>query len=121
MSAPAVPVNRPLVGAVALGCIGLSLFLWWLEPEDGTSLLQSAFLRVGLLLIVAFLALPTSANDQAWARITIWKLFAILGGMLIVVQTKIPLRFILPALAVAALTILILRPRPKTRPGQSRF
>lgn len=73
-------------------------------------------MRVGVLLSAIWIALPSRENDPAWANVSIWNLLGGLLALLLVAKLKIPLKLILPLAVVATVAILLLRPRPKTRP-----
>jgi hypothetical protein len=117
MAAPAtVPVNRGLLGVLALICLITSVGLALAHLGDQADKWQGAFMRVGVLLSAIWIALPSRENDPAWANISIWNLLGGLLALLLVAKLKIPLKLILPLAVVATIAILLLRPRPKTRP-----
>jgi hypothetical protein len=116
MPAPQVPVNRALVGLIALGCGVIGGGWWALEGGSSAPAMPAAFLRVGVVMAAFWLALPTRHREAAWARVNLWNLLAGLLGLVLIARTKFPLKFLIPGLILLAITILVLRPRPKTRP-----
>lgn len=117
MAAPTtVPVNRGLLGLLALACLLISVALAIAQLGDQADKWQGAFMRVGVLLTAIWIALPSRENDPAWANVSIWNLLGGLLSLLLVAKLKIPLKLILPVAIVACAAILLLRPRPKTRP-----
>lgn len=116
MAAPTVPVNRGLLGLLALTCLLSAGGLAIAQLGNQADLWQGAFLRVGVLLSAIWIALPSRENDPAWANVSIWHVGGTLVSLLLVARSKIPLKLIVPAAVIACVAILILRPRPKTRP-----
>jgi hypothetical protein len=116
MTAPEVPVNRALVGILALGCVAIGGIWWIFEGSGNVGVWPGSFLRVGLIMGAFWLALPTRTREAAWARISLWNLIGGLLALLLVVRAKLPLRLLLPGVLVLAAAIYVLRPRPKTRP-----
>jgi hypothetical protein len=116
MSAPQVPVNRSLVGLIALGCAGIGGLWWLLEGGDGPRLWPAAFLRVSVVMAAVWLAMPSRHREAAWARVNLWNLLGVLLAIIVVARTRLPLKFLIPGLILLAAAIMILRPRPKTRP-----
>jgi hypothetical protein len=116
MSAPQVPLNRSMVGWIALGC-GVIGGVWWIiEGPSGPRLWPAAFLRVGVVMAAFWLAMPSRTREAAWARVNLWSLLGGLLAIIMVARTKFPLKFLIPGLILLSVAILILRPRPKRRP-----
>ncbi|HTN02872.1 hypothetical protein [Planctellipticum variicoloris] len=117
MAAPAtVPVNRGLLGVLALTCLATAIGLAIARLGGQADLWQGAFMRVGVLLSAIWIALPSRENDPAWANVSIWNLLGGLLALVLVARLRIPLKLILPLAIVATAAILMLRPRAKTRP-----
>lgn len=116
MSAPQVPVNRSLVGVITLSCAAIG-GLWWLwEGGASATAMPAAFLRVSVVMAAIWLAMPTRNREAAWARVNLWNLLGMLLALIVVARTRVPLKFLIPGLMLLAVAIMILRPRPKTRP-----
>ncbi|MDZ4689167.1 MAG: hypothetical protein SH850_29170 [Planctomycetaceae bacterium] len=116
MAAPQVPLNRALVGCIALGCL-VAGGLWWAwERGEAPGLWPGAFLRVGLVMGAFWLAMPTHTREAAWARVSIWNLIGGIAALVVIARTKFPIKILIPGLMILAVTILVLRPRPKARP-----
>jgi hypothetical protein len=117
MAAPAtVPVNRGLLGVLAVACLLISVGLAIAQLGDQADKWQGAFMRVGVLLSAIWIALPSRENDPAWANVSIWNLLGGVLALVLVARLRIPLKLILPLAVVATGAILLLRPRSKIRP-----
>ncbi len=116
MASTEVPVNRALVGILAITCGVLGFITWGLSDPDGGNLWPGAFLRVGTVLGAMWLALPTRSREAAWARVPIWQVLGVVIALLVVVRTRVPLKLLIPAGLAFGFALLVLRPRPKTRP-----
>ena len=115
---PQIPINRTLVGILALlcGAIGGLIALTGVDPS---TMWQGAFLRVGVVLAAFWLALPSRKREAAWARIPLWNFVGVL--LVIVAATRVPMRVLLPGLVVFGIALMLLRPRRRTRPTQRLF
>ena len=117
-----VSLNRPLVGIIALACLGTSAGLWISGSATGeTSAVMgggaaAAFLRVGLLMAALWLALPPKGQEAPWAKVTPGTLIGLLLAIFVVIRMK---WMIIPLLAVFGIVALIVRPRPKYRPPRN--
>ncbi|MBX3442993.1 MAG: hypothetical protein KF774_11365 [Planctomyces sp.] len=101
-------VNRPLVLALAIACtVGgvLSVALGGFENPWAGSLI-----RVGVVLWVVWLALPTSTRPAAWTGISPWATVLVVGILLFAVRR--PIVFFPLAIAVIS-AVLILKPKRK--------
>lgn len=110
-----IPINRPLVGIIALACLGIAGYLYWLAPQDlfaQQDIATGAFMRVGLLMLAFWLALPSKNRDAAWANLPPW-LFVALAVTIVVFATR-PKVAILLVLFFGILGF-VLRPRNKKR------
>lgn len=116
MPAPQVPVNRNLVGLIALGCGVIGGGWWLLEGGRSAPAMPAAFLRVGVVMAAFWLALPSRHREAAWARVNLWNLLGGLLAIVLIARSKFPLKFLIPGLILLTVAILILRPRPKHRP-----
>ncbi len=103
-------MHRPTVGvlAIALLAAGGTMYLGSYE-EGNAGLLQAAFLRVGAMLAMLWLALPELRRMRPWMAIV---LVSALVGIVFV------RRLILPLLLLGVL-VAILRPRPPTYKRQA--
>ena len=111
-----VAVSRPLVGALALGCLLIATAIWALGSMDSKSeMWMSAFARVGLLMSAFWLALPTRNREAAWANMSPWTLVGALLAILVVAYRP---RVLWPLAVVLGTIGYFLRPRPKKRPAR---
>jgi hypothetical protein len=119
MSNGNVRLNGPLVGAIALGCMGISAGLWisGFNAEESsvttTSAAGAAFFRVGLLMGALWLALPPKGQEAAWATVTPGTFV----GLILAIYAVVRLRWMaIPLIVGFGLFALFLRPRMKYRP-----
>lgn len=119
MSNGKVTLNRPLVGAIALTCVGISLGFWISgNSSDDSSFATgdvagAAFFRVGLLMAALWLALPPKGQEAPWATVTPGTFVGLLLAIYAVVRLK---WMAIPLIAGAAFIAVILRPRSRYRP-----
>ncbi len=118
MTSTDVPVNRAMVGVLALVCVGLGAILWLLTGDDTANMWPGAFIRVGAVMGALWLALPTRDREAAWARVSIWNVLGTLLALIVIVRARLPFKLLIPAAVVFAVAILVLRPRQKERPGR---
>jgi hypothetical protein len=91
------------VGLLALTLLGLAaLFSLWYPQADGASTWTAAFVRIGLVLAAAWLALPELRQVSVW--------FVAVTGTLLLVLARWP-RYFLLALVIAAVAMFF---RPRT-------
>jgi hypothetical protein len=121
LSSPQVPVNRQLVGVLALVCVGIAGVFLVTGAEGPSELWQGAFFRVGIVLAAFWLALPSRTREAAWARISLWNLVGVLAVILLVARARVPLKLLVPGALVFALALTLLRPRRKSRPAHRLF
>lgn len=119
MSDGNITLNRPLVGVIALGCLGLSAGLWLSSSDNPESSMVmgggagAAFFRVGLLMAALWIALPPKGQEAAWATVTPGTFV----GLLLAVYAVVRFRWMaIPFIAALGLLALILKPRTKHRP-----
>lgn len=101
------PVNRPLVGILALVCCGVGAALWFGWPDQDA--FAAGFLRAGLVLGAVWLALPTRSRPAAWANLSPTALVAVFLALVLVRQFRV----LIPLLIVVCVAAIVLRPRPK--------
>jgi hypothetical protein len=111
-----VPVNRPLVGCLALGCLGLGMLVGVSGIEGTTNLWQGALTRVGVILGALWLCLPTRHREAAWARVPIGTVVVFLVGLLIIVRARVPIVWLAIASVGLAVSVLVLTPWNRQRP-----
>jgi len=112
-----VPVNRTMVGVIALGCLVTSLGLLVFRPEDG--LLRGSFTKVGLLVGAFWLALPTKNRSAAWAGISPQTL----GSIALAVAAfflKVPAPMIFVVWVVWWVIQFVLKPLPNGADGSKK-
>lgn len=96
--------------------------IWWsLTVGDQMPIWPGVFVRVGMFLGALWLALPTKNRPAAWAKVSPWTFAGIFVVILMFARNpKIAiswLRVLVPLLAVVSILTMILRPKPKNRPG----
>ncbi len=116
MNGAKVTLNRPLVGMIALGCLGAFGYLMTASlnsPEENLLMWAGAFGRVGLLMGALWLALPSKGEDSAGTDVSITTLIGLILGIAWVAwKPKVAIPFLLVIAALA----FFLRPRGKYRP-----
>lgn len=100
-----VPVNRLLVGLIALACLGAAAVIGLVDTWE--NLWCAAFVRVGLLMGAFWLALPTKHREAAWANLSPYTLLTALLAVFVVARWKSAL----PIVVAVGVLALILRPR----------
>lgn len=114
-----VTLNRPLVGLIALGCLGAAVGLYFsgsYSTENNVVMgtgAGAAFFRVGLLMAALWLALPSKGREAAWANVTPNTLAGLFLALLGIAWRP---RIAIPFLLVLGIVGLILKPRGKYRP-----
>ena len=109
-----VPVNRTLVGVIALACLIGGAFVWLQLPvQEGSqlSMLAAALIRVGLLMVAFWVALPTKNREAAWANVSPSRLAGVMLAVLIVAARP---RFMLVLIPLGILVLIVgtlLKPR----------
>jgi hypothetical protein len=111
MSASPDRINKPLVGILAGVCLVVALGTWILYPEQQA--VYAALLRVGAVMFALWLALPKPGEEVRWAKLSRY----IVGAVILMVLTKKMILVAIPLFAAAGVLELMLRPRPKQRPG----
>jgi hypothetical protein len=99
--------NRPLIGVAALGCLLAAGGVWLLAPDHDAAL--AAFLRVGLVMGALWLALPSTGESVAWAKIAP----ILAGSVVLIVISRKAFLFLLPAVLFLAVVFAIVLPKPK--------
>ena len=104
------PINKPLVGIIGATCLVASAvcFLWF--PEQSAA--QSATLRIGIVMLALFFALPKSGEHVRWERLAP----IIVVSVLIIGLAKKMTLVILPMLVVIGILLTLFRPKSKPRP-----
>ncbi|MBI1345122.1 hypothetical protein GC163_02420 [bacterium] len=115
-----IPVNRTLVGCLAVGCLVIGGLLEWLVANDAAGLWTGAFVRVGVVLAALWLALPSRTREAAWARVPLWKVLGTAVGLLLIIRSRIPFQLLIPAGILFGIIWIVLRPRPPRYPS-ARF
>lgn len=115
MTSTEIPINRTLVGCLAVGCLASGGLLVLFVPNDASQMWSGAFIRVGVVLAALWIALPTRTREAAWARVPLWKVASIGVGLLLIVRSRIPLQLLIPAGIIIGVLWILLRPRTKHR------
>ena len=110
-----VPINRPLVGILALVCLGAGATIFFIYRGDESSQMwQAGFTRVGLVMVALWLALPSRKRNAAWANVSWTTFIGLILALFAVARFKWA---VIPAVLVIAVVGSVLRPREKRRPG----
>lgn len=104
-----VPVNRTLVGILAIVLTSVGVLIGWLDSID--NVWCGSFVRTGVLLGVFWLALPSRRRAAAWANVSPWTFIAVLAMMVVLVRRP---QIFFGIAALLAIATLIIRPRPRT-------
>ncbi|MEZ6066396.1 MAG: hypothetical protein R3B90_11975 [Planctomycetaceae bacterium] len=106
MPQPSLPVNRTLVGvlAVVLTLAGVAVGLY----DSLDNMWCGGLLRTGVLLAALWIALPTRHRPAAWANISPWT--AVGAVILLVIFVRQPRAFII-VVAILVAGAIFVRPR----------
>lgn len=110
MTDQTVPVNRLLVGLIALGCLVGAVTIGLLD--NWQNVWCAAFMRVGLLMAALWLALPSKDREAAWANLSPYTV----GGVLVAVFVVARWKAAIPIVLVIGVIALLLRPRNRRPP-----
>jgi hypothetical protein len=105
-----IPVNRTLVGLIALTCLAGAATIGVVDTWE--NLWCAAFVRVGLLMGAFWVALPSSRREAAWANLSPYTILVALVAVFIVARW----RSALPVVIAVGVLALVLRPRQRRRP-----
>ncbi len=108
MSQQQVPVNRTLVGVLAIVCVVAGAVVGYVDSIE--NVWCGSFIRVGVLLGTLWVALPSRTREAAWANVSPWTLVAALGAALVFVRR--PKIFFAIILLVIVATVII-KPRKR--------
>lgn len=108
------PINKPLVGVIGGVCLCAAAVCYIWFPEQTS--LRSATLRIGVVMIALFLALPKSGEHVRWERLTP----VIVGSVILMALAKKMILVILPMLVIIGILLTIFRPRDKLRPPRAK-
>ncbi len=111
MNQEPLTVNRTMVGVIGVVLLIGAAILVLIRADGTLEIWAGACLKVGLVMIAFWLALPSITRHENLGKASLTSLAAVLAGALIVARTKVPLRVILPVLAVAVVALRVLRPR----------
>lgn len=106
-----IVVSRPLVGILAVICLGAGIVL---QFRQSTSALGGPFLRVGVLLAALWQALPLKRSATPSTKVSPVVLVAVIAGLVFVARRPGAL---IPALFFLAILWLLLRPWKRTGQG----
>ena len=120
-----IPINRPLVGIIALVCLVAAIGLRiGYSGDTNKELWVTAFGRAGLVMSALWIALPSGQRKAAWANVSPMTLLGLgLAIFAIAARPAIILRM-LPVFGVLGAIAYYLRPRPKakdSRPDRSSW
>jgi hypothetical protein len=109
MATQSVPVNRTLVGVLAVVCVVAGVAVGAYDSLE--NVWCGSFIRVGVLLGAFWLALPSRGREAAWANVSPWTLAIALGlGLAFVRRPKIFFGIIL----LVVIAAVIIKPRKRS-------
>ncbi len=111
-----IPINRPLVGVIALVCLAAAIGLRiGYSGDTNKELWVTGFGRAGLVMAALWIALPSGQRKAAWANVSPMTLLGLgLAIFAIAARPAIILRM-LPIFGVLGAIAYYLRPRPKAK------
>lgn len=104
-------MKKSAAGILALVCLAAAGGIWLTGQYDQ---IWPAFFRVGLVLLALWLALPEHGQQLLWSKIAP----VIAVGVAAVAISRKAVLYLLPALIVAGIVLVFLRPKPKRRPPE---
>lgn len=106
-----VPINRSLVGVLALICLTAWIGIWSIWPDsEEWKMWQAGFMRVGLVMSAFWLALPGRNRPAAWTNVSPG---IFVGLILAVAGIAVRPRLVIPLLVVVSVIGFFLRPRER--------
>jgi hypothetical protein len=108
MSEQKVPVNRTLVGILAIVCLLAGVIVGTVDSLE--NVWCGSFVRVGLLLGAFWIALPARGRGAAWANVSPWWLAGVLGAALLFVRRP---KIFFAIIAVVVLAAVVIKPRTR--------
>ncbi|NQV28444.1 MAG: hypothetical protein HQ518_29170 [Rhodopirellula sp.] len=114
-----IEVNRPLVAVIAFSCFVVAAVLW--QMPDANDMWVAGFMRAGLMTGAIWLALPTKKRAAAWANVSPWTLFGVVGGVIAAAARPKVLLAMIPILISLAIVGKLLKGRSPDRPGRDSW
>lgn len=111
MAATRVPVNRTLVGVLALGCVAAGVAVGAFDSLE--NVWCASFIRTGVLLGAFWLALPSRGREAAWANVSPWSLAIALGLALMFVRRP---KIFFVIVGVVILAAVVIKPKRRDPP-----
>ena len=109
-----ITINRALVGILAsLMLVGAGV-LWIFAGSQ--NMWTGACLKVGLVMGALWLALPTISRRGNLGQASLGAIVGFMAMILILTGKRVDFRIVLPMLIGAGITIMVLRPKSKSRP-----
>jgi hypothetical protein len=108
------PVNKLLVGIIGVVCLIASAVFYFYFPDQTSA--RSACLRIGVVMVALFFALPKPGEHVRWERLV--PIF--LGSVVLIVLSKRMILVALPLIIVVGILLAFLRPRSKPRPPRAK-
>lgn len=119
MTTQQYPVNRVLVGGIALACLAAAAGLWvFAPPTANINMWKFGFARIGIVMCAFWLALPSRNRQAAWANLSGGGLAV--AALFLLVLTRVPLRVVLPLAIVTVIVSIVIRPKQRPSPGHTR-
>ena len=100
-----------MVGAIGLGLLLTSAALAVSGAEGTMELWAGACLKVGVVMLAFWLALPSLTRHDALGTTSVTTLMGVLVAALLVVRTRVPLYLVLPVVGAVVVVLRVLRPR----------
>ena len=102
-----------MVGAIGLVLLAVATALTLMGAEGIQDIWAGACLKVGLVMVAFWLALPSITSNPNLGSASWGMLLVMIVLALVVARTKVPMKVVLPVLGAFVLAVRILRPRQK--------
>ena len=107
-----IPVNRWLLGMLAIGFFLSAAFFGLAPPPYEQDSLAGPLLRIAIVLGTLWLALPAKLGLGHTPKISPTTLVIVIGILIAVVRIRVPLPYLILGAIAAAIALVVLRPRP---------
>jgi hypothetical protein len=111
-------INRALIGILASIMLVSAGALWVFAGSQ--NMWTGACLKVGIVMAALWLALPTISRRGNLGQASWGAVVGFMALLVILTGKRVDFRIVLPMVIGAAITIMILRPKSKSRPRSPR-
>jgi hypothetical protein len=108
-----VTIDRTLVGIIAVVMLVGAGVLWFFVGSQ--NMWTGACVKVGVVMGAFWLALPTFSRQGNWGQASLGTVVGFVALALVLMGKRVDFRIVLPMLLGIAITLMVLRPRSKTR------